>query len=83
MSTATGSPPPRFCGASASWRRSRAWTLLCSQGGVIPDVVGHLLAATGRSADPDLPSHKASTWVLGFDAAGGLLSADYYRRPPA
>ncbi|WP_224389907.1 histidine phosphatase family protein [Pseudonocardia sp. ICBG1293] len=58
-------------------------TLLCSQGGVIPDVVGHLLAATGRSADPDLPSHKASTWVLGFDAAGGLLSADYYRRPPA
>ncbi len=58
-------------------------TLLCSQGGVIPDVVGHLLAAAGRSPEPDLPSHKASTWVLGFGDDGALLSADYYRRPPS
>ncbi|MEJ8278306.1 NUDIX hydrolase [Pseudonocardia spirodelae] len=57
-------------------------TLLCSQGGVIPDVLGHLLAAAGHPADT-VPSHKASTWVLGFDGDGLLLWADYYRRPPA
>lgn len=49
-------------------------TVLCSQGGVIPDVVGTL---TGRD---DVSSRKASTWVLTF-AGGGLLSADHHPRP--
>lgn len=70
-------------------------SVLASQGGVIPDVVEALLLAErgnghgdgprGRDAAPPdgVPSHKASTWVLGFDADGALLFADYYRRPPS
>jgi 8-oxo-dGTP diphosphatase len=47
---------------------------VCSQGGVIPDVVG---ALTGRS---DVAAKKASTWVLGF-TDGVLRTADHYPRP--
>lgn len=63
-------------------------TVVCSQGGVIPDVVG-ALAGSGSSAtgnphldlDPDdVPSRKASTWVLGL-RDGGLVTADYYAGP--
>jgi 8-oxo-dGTP pyrophosphatase MutT (NUDIX family)/phosphohistidine phosphatase SixA len=50
-------------------------SMICSQGGVIPDVVG---ALTGRN---DPPSRKASTWVLGF-TAGRLRTWDYYSHPP-
>ncbi|MFP5072093.1 NUDIX hydrolase [Pseudonocardia nantongensis] len=57
-------------------------SVLCSQGGVIPDVVETLLDDAGVDAG-GVPSHKASTWVLGFDARGALLFSDYYRRPPA
>ncbi|MBC3193513.1 NUDIX hydrolase [Pseudonocardia sp. C8] len=57
-------------------------TLICSQGGVIPDVVEDLLTGSGTD-HAGVPSHKASTWVLGFDAGETLLFADYYRRPPA
>ncbi|MBN9737925.1 MULTISPECIES: bifunctional NUDIX hydrolase/histidine phosphatase family protein [unclassified Pseudonocardia] len=56
-------------------------TLLSSQGGVIPDVVEQLLDGSG-AGHGDVPSHKASTWVLGFGTGGALLFADYYRRPP-
>jgi 8-oxo-dGTP diphosphatase len=45
--------------------------VVCSQGGVIPDLV-HTL--TGR---PDPPSRKGSTWVLGF-ASSQVTTADYY-----
>jgi 8-oxo-dGTP diphosphatase len=48
--------------------------VVCSQGGVIPDVVEKL---TG-SADP--PARKASTWVLGF-TEGRVIKADYYDEP--
>jgi 8-oxo-dGTP pyrophosphatase MutT (NUDIX family)/phosphohistidine phosphatase SixA len=56
--------------------------VICSQGGVIPDVVGELAAThPGLGIDPDdVPSRKASTWVLGF-TKGELRSADYYPRP--
>ncbi|TCK20870.1 NUDIX hydrolase [Pseudonocardia endophytica] len=64
-------------------------TVVSSQGGVIPDVVEALLIAEqhgsrGTVAVPDdgVPSHKASTWVLGFAGDGEMLFADYYRRPP-
>lgn len=65
-------------------------TAVSSQGGVIPDVVEALLHAErhdghgGTVAVPEngVPSHKASTWVLGFAADGEMLFADYYRRPP-
>jgi 8-oxo-(d)GTP phosphatase len=58
-------------------------TVVCSQGGVIPDVVGALVTAAGRAVglDPDdVPSRKASTWVLGL-REGTLLTADYYPYP--
>ncbi|MDN5917387.1 MAG: NUDIX domain-containing protein [Pseudonocardia sp.] len=71
-------------------------SVLASQGGVIPDVLEALLLAErdggrdcaahrgGVTVPPDgVPSHKASTWVLGFAADGELLFADYYRRPPS
>ena len=65
-------------------------TAVSSQGGVIPDVVEALLLAERRGGsrgtvavpEDGVPSHKASTWVLGFAADGVLLFADYYRRPP-
>ena len=63
-------------------------TALCSQGGVIPDVVETLLKESGlvptgvpRPGDAPVPSRKASTWVLTADATGALLSADYYATP--
>jgi len=59
-------------------------TVVCSQGGVIPDVVGALVATSSRRTlmvDPDdVPARKGSTWVLGL-RAGELVAADYYERP--
>ncbi len=58
-------------------------TVMCSQGGVIPDVVGELVGAASRpvGVDPsDVPARKASTWVLTFDGER-LLSADHHPRP--
>jgi 8-oxo-(d)GTP phosphatase len=49
--------------------------VLCSQGGVIPDVLGRL---TGTQ---DLPNRKGSTWVLGFTDSR-VITADYYPPPP-
>jgi 8-oxo-dGTP diphosphatase len=58
-------------------------SVLCSQGGVIPDAVAAF--ADGSSIDlgidlDDVPSRKASTWVLTF-ADGGLRATDYYPTP--
>ncbi|WP_433503841.1 NUDIX hydrolase [Pseudonocardia halophobica] len=63
-------------------------TVLCSQGGVIPDVVETLLdeydpLVTGVP-DPEktpVPSRKGSTWVLTTDPTGALRTADYYPSP--
>jgi 8-oxo-(d)GTP phosphatase len=58
-------------------------TVASSQGGVIPDAV----AALARDAAPpvavdlnDVPSKKASTWVLS-SRDGKLVAADYVERP--
>jgi 8-oxo-dGTP diphosphatase len=48
--------------------------VVCSQGGVIPDLIGQLTDI------PDPPARKASTWVLGF-ADGKVVTADYYGEP--
>lgn len=63
-------------------------TALCSQGGVIPDVVAELLEESGTRPtgvpsplDKPVPSKKASTWVLTTDPAGRLRTADYYPTP--
>jgi 8-oxo-(d)GTP phosphatase len=57
-------------------------TVISSQGGVIPDLVGSLVAGRQRPGiDPDdVPARKASTWVLTF-GDGGLLTADYVADP--
>jgi 8-oxo-dGTP pyrophosphatase MutT (NUDIX family)/phosphohistidine phosphatase SixA len=56
-------------------------TVLASQGGVIPDVVGTLAATygvpLGRRAAPKIPARKSSVWALSFRDAH-LLAADYY-----
>jgi phosphohistidine phosphatase SixA len=56
-------------------------SVVCSQGGVIPDAVAALTAGTGLTDDaatPDgLPARKASLWVLG-SRAGEVVFADYY-----
>jgi 8-oxo-(d)GTP phosphatase len=52
--------------------------VVCSQGGLIPDVVGALATEHRvRLAKPRLPARKASVWALSFlDSA--LVAADYY-----
>jgi len=56
-------------------------TLLCSQGGVIPDLVDQLTARDGvrpgRRAGSKIPARKSSTWALTF-AGSTLVAADYY-----
>ncbi|MGH3614657.1 MAG: NUDIX hydrolase [Pseudonocardia sp.] len=58
-------------------------TVVCSQGGVISDLVGKLAEEAHRrtGVDPDdVASRKASTWVLAL-RDGKLLTADYYPYP--
>jgi 8-oxo-dGTP pyrophosphatase MutT (NUDIX family) len=56
-------------------------TVLVSQGGVIPGLVGTLAerdgVALGRRAGSKIPARKASTWVLSF-VNGRLVAADYH-----
>jgi 8-oxo-dGTP diphosphatase len=54
-------------------------TVLSSQGGVIPDLVGTLAKAAGVDPD-DVPAKKASTWVLTF-IDGTVHTADHYPPP--
>jgi 8-oxo-dGTP pyrophosphatase MutT (NUDIX family)/phosphohistidine phosphatase SixA len=55
--------------------------VVCSQGGVIPDLVGHLAHSAGLTL-LDLPKRKGSYWGLFFgnrpSAPPVLLAADYY-----
>jgi 8-oxo-(d)GTP phosphatase len=48
--------------------------VVCSQGGVIPDLISRLTGDAGATA------RKASTWVLGF-SGDRVVSADYYPAP--
>jgi len=52
--------------------------VVCSQGGVIPDMVGKLAAEHGvRLPGGKVPARKSSAWALSFrDSA--LVAADYY-----
>jgi 8-oxo-dGTP diphosphatase len=52
--------------------------VVCSQGGVIPDIVGTLAATHQVSLPPGkVPARKSSVWALSFlDSA--LVAADYY-----
>jgi 8-oxo-(d)GTP phosphatase len=74
---------------AAALARFRALTdvpgvvVACSQGGVIPHLVGTLAAAAGlRGMDPDdVPAKKGSTWLLTFGPDATLRTADYYAHP--
>jgi 8-oxo-(d)GTP phosphatase len=46
--------------------------VVCSQGGAIPDLVGHLTSAHGR-----VRAKKGSTWALSFDTDGRFVDADH------
>jgi 8-oxo-dGTP pyrophosphatase MutT (NUDIX family)/phosphohistidine phosphatase SixA len=58
-------------------------SVVCSQGGVIPHLVGTLAGdADLLGVDPgDVPARKGSTWLLTFGADAALLAADYYEHP--
>ena len=56
-------------------------TVLCSQGGVIPDLLDTLVerdgVTLGRRAGSRIPARKASTWALSF-VDTRLVAADYH-----
>lgn len=57
--------------------------VVCSQGGVIPDVVAALADEAGLDLGP-VRSRKGSTWVLSFRPTDGgprLAAADYHHDP--
>jgi 8-oxo-(d)GTP phosphatase len=58
-------------------------TVACSQGGVIPRIVGTLAAGAGLpGVDPDdVRAKKGSTWLLTFGPDAALRTADYYEDP--
>ncbi len=55
--------------------------IACSQGDVIPDLVGRLATADGLALDEPIRSGKGSTWALTLDAEGHLVAADYLEPP--
>ena len=56
-------------------------TVLCSQGGVIPDLVGALAVHARLPVDTDdLPARKGSTWAFAV-RDGELITADYHPTP--
>ncbi|HEY0636968.1 MAG TPA: NUDIX domain-containing protein [Pseudonocardiaceae bacterium] len=54
--------------------------VVCSQGGVIPDLVRALAGDAAADEDGDIPCRKGSTWVLSLRDRR-LLAADYYDPP--
>ncbi|GGP47202.1 NUDIX hydrolase [Saccharothrix coeruleofusca] len=57
--------------------------VVCSQGGVIPDLVSALAELGGVKLDDGVPCKKGSAWVLAFrERAGGWSTADEPRRWP-
>ena len=55
--------------------------IACSQGDVIPDLVGRLATADGLALDEPIRSGKGSTWALTLDAEGHVVAADYLEPP--
>ncbi len=55
--------------------------VVCSQGDVIPDLVGRLAAVDDYPVDTPVPSRKGSTWALSIDPDGRLVAADYLEAP--
>lgn len=53
----------------------------CSQGDVIPDLLGRLAAADGFDIEIPIKTGKGSTWALSLDLDGRLVAADYLAPP--
>lgn len=53
-------------------------SVVCSQGGVIPDVVTRLAEAGRVAIEEPVRSKKGSVWALHFRDAGILAASDYY-----
>jgi 8-oxo-dGTP pyrophosphatase MutT (NUDIX family)/phosphohistidine phosphatase SixA len=58
-------------------------SVVCSQGGVIPDIVRALVTGSDvAGVEPeDVQAKKGSTWALTFSKDAELRTADYYPRP--
>lgn len=54
-------------------------TVICSQGGVLPDLVSRLAAQDGVPLNEPVAAKKGSVWSLTF-ANGGMVAAEYF--PP-
>lgn len=54
--------------------------VICSQGGVIPDLVARLATRSGRPPERRLTAKKGSVWALFFDG-DQLVAADYLEVP--
>lgn len=81
--------PPRGLACVLTIAAGGGRPVICSQGGVIPDVVSELAARTGLEVPEGKngvpPSKKGSLWVLSFlpaadpsEVAPRLAAADYY-----
>lgn len=55
-------------------------TVVCSQGGVIPDLLARLAATDGVKLPEHLAYKKGSVWALTFEGPG-LLDAEYFPPP--
>jgi 8-oxo-(d)GTP phosphatase len=55
--------------------------IVCSQGAVIPDLLGRLASDDDFPLESPIPNRKGSTWALSIDAGGSLVAADYLEAP--
>ena len=55
-------------------------TVVCSQGGVVPDLLMRIADADGMRLPDDLPYKKGSVWALTFDG-GALVDTEYFAPP--
>jgi 8-oxo-dGTP diphosphatase len=53
----------------------------CSQGEVIPDLIGRIVHADGYPLDQPIRAAKGSTWALSLDPDGRLVALDYLDAP--
>ena len=55
--------------------------VVCSQGEVIPDLVHRLATTDGVAFDGPIRAPKGSTWALGLDLDGRLVSVEHFAAP--
>jgi 8-oxo-(d)GTP phosphatase len=55
--------------------------IVCSQGGVIPDLLVRMAGADDFPLETPVAHRKGSTWALSIDPDGALIAADYLEAP--